>query len=159
VNFLFRTCVSQYAPQTTVSEHGEYFIEFFSSVRDICRRYSRFWPQVRVFLWAEKRGKKGNLGDEKLGNRFQSFRPIVHGNGEKIFNFLKFSINMWIFFFSLFCNFLTWRKGWQIYPLLLCCNKGSGKKYFILFYLFIYLFIYFAHRKSLCEYAEYEKIL
>jgi len=31
----------------------------------------------------------------------------------------------------------------------------------ILFYfiLFIYLFIYFAHRKSLCEYAEYEKIL
>ncbi len=71
VTFLFRTCVSLFAPHTTVSEHGEYFIEFFSSIRDTCRRYSRFWPQVRVFLWAEKGGeKRGNLGDEKLCNRF-----------------------------------------------------------------------------------------
>ncbi len=29
------------------------------------------------------RKKKGNLDDEKLGKRFQSFRPIVHGNRKK----------------------------------------------------------------------------
>ncbi len=62
-NFLFRTCVAQYAPYTTVSEHGEYyFIEFFSSVRDTCRRYSRFWPQVSIFVGLKRGGKKGKSG-------------------------------------------------------------------------------------------------
>jgi hypothetical protein len=40
---------------------------------------------VRVFLRAEK----GNLGDEKLANRFQTFCPIVHGNGKNNINFLN----------------------------------------------------------------------
>lgn len=135
-NFLFRTCVAQYAPYTTVSEHGEYyFIEFFSSVRDTWRRYSRFWPQVSIFVGLKRGGKKREIWmmknlvrDSKVSN------PLYMEMERKIYILYKY-VN---FFFPLFCNFLTWRKGWQIYPLLLCCNKGSGKNY--LYNLFIYLF-------------------